>query len=105
MIGPFLTQSATRTRRIVNALGKIASEDESTFPCRHERRFERVAGVQGERMVERHLIYAASGADVMVGDRITVAGVSGSGGVPDEWAVQSVFPARGFGPSHLEISV
>lgn len=104
MIGAFLNQTLTRQRFTGNALGQN-TVSEATYKCRLEVTTVRVAGDQGEYRERQFRIYTEPDADIKQNDRILLDEQQAQTGNPDPFVVKSVFQARGFWPSHLEISV
>lgn len=104
MIGAFLNQTMTRQRPTTNAIGQVTNS-EKTYKCRLEVTTVRVAGQDGEYRERQFRIYTEADADIKENDRILLDEQQAQTGNPDPFVVKSVFQARGFGPSHLEISV
>ncbi len=104
MIDAYLTQVLSRERQERNSLGRVASESVVSYGCRIESTSKAILGGDGEYHTMNYRIYTKYDADIKMGDRIVFyeTGVLGSG---DSWIVKSVFRARGFSDSHLEVYV
>lgn len=105
MISPFLNQTMIRERYTENAMGERVLTDSQEYKCRLEVTTVRVAGQNGEYRERNFRIYTMASADIKENDRIIMDTDQAGTGAPDPFVVKSVFQARGFGPSHLEVAV